>query len=197
MKITCNNCEEVIQGYLCDLPSEWRKQIASVICRFLNPATTINCSDVKKCETLTTLSSFQVNGSNVCIDYTDEDGVLWHRCFDIAQIGLTLDPKCIMSQSAWDLLTWQEQLQAIIDYKCDCGVGGSRCHCYTVHNNESGVGLVPYVIKYVDCDYNTQSISSVEGQTDSFCAITNSIVSNFNDTITDNGVCGVDCPPLG
>lgn len=120
MKITCNNCEDVMQGYLCDLPSEWRSQIAHVICKYLNPPTSLKCPDVKKCETLTYLSAFTINGSQVCIDYTDENGSTVHRCFDMAQVGLDLDPKCMMSQQAWDALTWEQQIQAIIDYACTC-----------------------------------------------------------------------------
>lgn len=120
MKITCNNCEKVIEKYLCDLPSEWRKQITKVICEFINPAVPLNCADVKKCETLTYLSAFTVSGSEVCIDYKDENGVTVHRCFDMAEVGLDLDPKCIMSQEDWDLLTWREKIQAIIDYACTC-----------------------------------------------------------------------------
>lgn len=121
MKITCNNCEELIGKYLCDLPSEWRTQIAKVICKFINPTVPLNCDDVKKCETLTTLSAFTVDGSEVCITYTDENGQSHERCFSISDIKPQLDPKCIMSQEDWDLLTWEEQIQAIIDYACDCG----------------------------------------------------------------------------
>lgn len=121
MNITCNNCEDVIKKYLCDLPVEWANQIAKVICSFINPPIPFNCDDVKTCETLTKLSTFTVNGSEICIDYTDEDGTLFHRCFDIADIGFDLDPKCIMSQEAWDLLNWEQQVQAIIDYSCTCG----------------------------------------------------------------------------
>lgn len=121
MKITCNNCEEVIGGYLCDLPSEWRTQIAHVICKFLNPTVPLNCNDVKKCETLTSLSAFTVEDNQVCITYKDENGTSHERCFNINDIKPSLDPKCIMSQEDWDLLTWEQQIQAIIDYACSCG----------------------------------------------------------------------------
>lgn len=121
MKISCNNCEEVIGKYLCDLPSEWAKQIAKVICSFISPSTPVDCNEVKRCEILTTLSAFSISGSEICITYTDEEGTPWERCFDIAEIGLPLNPKCIMSQEDWDLLTWEQQVQAIIDYACNCG----------------------------------------------------------------------------
>lgn len=189
MKITCNNCEDVIQGYLCDLPSEWRKQIAYVICKFLNPATSISCSDVKKCETLTSLSAFSVNGNEICIDYKDENGVTVHRCFNIAQIGLTLDPKCIMSQQAWDALTWEEQIQAIIDYACSCHSNG--CACFTLTNDEVGNGVDPYVFTYVDCDDNIQhDIPLGFGESISFCANENiPFYTNFAFTVVNNGIC--------
>ena len=106
--------------YLCDLPSAWAKQMAKVICKFINPTVPLECNDVKKCETLTSLSVFTVNGSQVCITYTDENGVSVNRCFDMSDVGLDLDPKCIMTQENWDLLSWKEQIQAIIDYACTC-----------------------------------------------------------------------------
>lgn len=188
MKITCNNCEEVIQGYLCDLPSEWRSQIAAVICKFLNHSTSVSCSDVKKCETLTSLSAFSINGSQVCIDYTDENGVVNHRCFDMTQVGLNLNPKCIMSQQAWDALTWEQQIQAIIDYRCTCS-NSTNCICYSVHNTELSEGLVAYKIKYIDCNFVARQVSSTYGDTHQFCAIEGTVVANFNATITDNGDC--------
>ncbi len=189
MKITCNNCEDVIKGYLCDLPSEWRTQIAHVICKFLNPSTPLNCADVKKCETLTYLSAFTVNGSQVCIDYTDEHGVTVHRCFDMSQVGLDLDPKCIMSQEAWDALTWEQQIQAIIDYACSCQSNG--CACFTLTNDETGIGVDPYKFTYVDCDGVIQhNIALDYGDSISFCANENiPFITNFTNTIVNNGIC--------
>lgn len=195
MKITCNNCEELIQSYLCDLPSAWAKQMATVICKFINPSVPLECNDVKKCETLTSLSAFTVNGSEVCIDYTDENGSTVHRCFNMEDIGLSLDPKCIMSQEDWDVLTWNEKIQAIIDYSCSCAPS-TTCTCYTVHNNETEAGVVAYKINYIDCNFTVQSTTSLFGDTNSFCAITGTIVVNFNSTITNNGDCGEDCPPI-
>jgi hypothetical protein len=120
MKITCNNCEELMQKYLCDLPSAWSKQMAKVICKFINPTVPLDCNSVKNCETLTSLSAFTVDGSEVCITYTDENGTAVTRCFDMNDVGLDLDPKCIMDQEDWDLLSWRDQIQAIIDYACTC-----------------------------------------------------------------------------
>ncbi len=197
MKITCNNCEDVIGGYLCDLPSEWRKQIANVICKFLNPTVPLNCTDVKKCETLTTLSAFSISGSQVCIDYTDENGSTVHRCFNMAEVGLNLDPKCIMSQEDWDVLTWEQKIQAIIDYSCSCQSPQVSCTCYTVHNLETETGTIEYVVNYIDCEYAAQSTPLAHGDSISFCATTGSVSTNFTKTITNNGDCGDDCPPLG
>lgn len=109
-----------MQGYLCDLPSEWRTQIAKVICDYINPDVPLNCDDVRSCETVTTLSAFTITGTQVCITYKDENNIEHNRCFDAADVSLDLDPKCLMSQSAWDLLSWKEKIQAIIDKACVC-----------------------------------------------------------------------------
>ena len=126
INITCNNCEQVISEYLCDLPLEWRKQITKVICKTLSSQTTINCDDVQKCETLTSLSGFTINGSEVCITYKDEKGISFKRCFDWGDVQNStlddVDPKCITSQEIWDAMSYTERIQAIIDFACDCEV---------------------------------------------------------------------------
>lgn len=128
MKITCQNCEQLVREYLCNIPYQWRNQIAKAICVMLNEQQTLDCKQVKECETLTTLSSFSVEDTEICITYTGENGIAVTRCFDWTQIACPLDdvdPKCIMSQEDWDLLTCQEKMQAIVDYACYCGTNST------------------------------------------------------------------------
>jgi len=123
--ITCNNCEQVVSQYLCDLPSEWRTQMTKVICDALGNQS-FDCTDVKSCETLTSLSAFTVIGSQVCITYKDEKGISFERCFDWEDAQNStldnVDPRCITDQETWDAMTFPERIQAIIDYACDCEV---------------------------------------------------------------------------
>lgn len=77
------NCQADYEAYLCDIPSEWRKQIATLMCKVTNDKYTLTCPDVKACETLTSLSPFTVDGSEVSIQYKDEKGITVVRSFDI------------------------------------------------------------------------------------------------------------------
>lgn len=122
MQITCQNCEKTIEEYLCQIPYQWRSQIAKAICANLSEQT-LDCQKVKDCETVTTLSAFSVDGTEICITYTDEDRVPFTRCFDMTDLDCPLDgtdPKCITTQEIWDDMTCKEKAQAIIDYGCDC-----------------------------------------------------------------------------
>lgn len=83
---------------------------------------TVSCTDVKRCETVTSLSPFVVKGTEVCIEYKDEKGIVIKRCFDIQPIlNNTLkdvDPRCIASKQDWDAMNFQQKFQAIINYNC-------------------------------------------------------------------------------
>lgn len=124
MKITCSNCNEVISKYLCDIPSAWREQMVKVICDKI-AATDDDCDKFKECETVTKLSAFSVSGGEVCITYTDEDGVEFTRCFTIENtlnsVLDDIDPMCIASQEDWDSWTYKERIQAIVTFACTCG----------------------------------------------------------------------------
>lgn len=111
-------------AYLCNIPYQWRTQIAKVICLSIADQQSLDCQMVKDCETVTTLSTFSVNGTEICITYRDENGVSFERCFDIETIINNsldgIDPKCITTQEIWDSLSYEERIQAIIDYACTC-----------------------------------------------------------------------------
>lgn len=133
MNLDCN-CAEQLSAYLADIPSEWRTQIINAICDNLggddsNPGGD-NGGDittnevVKYCETTKTLSAFTQTSDSVSFIFTDENGVEWVREFKYTTLLENsldgVDPKCIMSQESWDLLTFENKLQAVLDYKCIC-----------------------------------------------------------------------------
>jgi len=124
MNINCENCNEVFSKYLCDIPSKWRDQIVTALCKAVEEKYTIACADVKKCETLTSLSSFTVSGSEVSITFKDENGVSWVRTFDMNDLISSsldaVDPKCVASQEDWDSWTFTERVQAIINKIEEC-----------------------------------------------------------------------------
>lgn len=182
MKITCNNCRELMEKYLCDLPFEWRSQIAMVICKYLNAEETIDCIDIKKCETLTYLSAFTITGREVCIDYKDENGSTVHRCFNMDDVVLNLDPKCIMSQEDWDLLSWKEQIQALIDYVCECNRHYPVIPLYVFYKDGADVSSLPLLAGEYDEIYT--DVSTIETNWAIGAPGTGSVTITYGDTVT-------------
>lgn len=184
-KITCNNCEELMQKYLCDLPFEWRYQISKVICKYLNKEESIKCSEVKKCETLTSLSAFTVNGDEVCIDYKDENGQTVHRCFNMSDAGLTLNSQCIMAQEDWDLLTWPEQIQALIDYVCECNPHFSSVPLYVFHKDDADTSTLLSLVGEYGVSFTDASTIEAEFPTIGTPGIL-SVTVTYGDTFTSD-----------
>lgn len=81
----CQNCVEVYKSILSDIPSTWREQIAKAICNNSGEKTEITCSDIRKCETLTSLSPFTVDENTVSISYKDEKGITVTRSFEMTE----------------------------------------------------------------------------------------------------------------
>lgn len=117
-------CKEQILAQLTDLPPSWADQIATVVCDTIQKD--IACEDVVACQTLTVLSDFSLEGSNVCINYTDELENSYQQCFDFNDLLNNsmndVDPKCLAAdQDAWNVMTFVEKWQAIVDKVCtDC-----------------------------------------------------------------------------
>lgn len=113
---------------LSSIPLAWREQLAAAICSSstIGNLFEIDCNEVKDCETVTTLSEFTiVNGTSVCISFTNEDNVKVTRCFDFSEILnnsiANIDPACIATASEWSAMTYKEKWQTIIDKVCeDC-----------------------------------------------------------------------------
>lgn len=118
------NIKEKVEAYLSNLPSEWREKLTKLLCELDESKNKVNCSDVKKCETLTSLSPFSINGTLVSIKYKDEKGVQTTRSFDVSNIlnnSLnSLNPGCLTTQLNWNTLTYQQRIQLLIDKHCDC-----------------------------------------------------------------------------
>lgn len=109
-----------VEDKLQPIPSEWRKTLLDVFCTLYND--TSNCIFT---ETVTTLSDFYIEentSSTVCIDYTDEKGVISKRCFDPAEIMNQqlnlLNPRCVISEEIWVTLTYAEKIDLLINRAC-------------------------------------------------------------------------------
>jgi len=116
--------QEQIELYLAPLPSKWKEELTKILCEINASQQTIDCQDIKDCETLTSLSNFSVQGSEISIQYKDERGVTVTRSFDFETILnnslAELDPNCLTDETTWSNLTFIERLQLLIDSHCDC-----------------------------------------------------------------------------
>ena len=80
----CTDCQKTYQAYLSNLPSEWRTQIADLMCKIVDDVNTeLVCSDVRACETLTSLSAFTLAEGVLSVTYKDERGTSVTRTIDI------------------------------------------------------------------------------------------------------------------
>ena len=118
------NCHKDIDKFLCDIPKELREPIVKALCFTLNSFPSVTCKMVKKCETLTSLSGWKLEGNVLSISYKNEKGKLSVRSIDIGDIiddiGNDPDPLCLMSEEEWLQLSLYQKIQAIIDGHCNC-----------------------------------------------------------------------------
>lgn len=116
--------KEQIEQALASLPSKWRDQLVTLLCQIKEGQEDVDCNKVKECETLTVLSDFEQDGTEISIKYTDEHGVQVTRTFDVSSlINSTLDdldPSCLATPTEWNTMTYTERLQALIDAHCTC-----------------------------------------------------------------------------
>jgi hypothetical protein len=65
------------------------------------------------------------------------------------------------------------------------------CYCYTITN----LGGFNLPCSYTNCNGEpVPEFTVTAGASESFCALFDSVF--FNSQIIDNGICGLDCPPL-
>ena len=116
--------KEQIETYLAPLPSEWKKKLTTILCEINASQQTVDCQDVKNCETLTAFSDFEVDGTEISIQYRDEKGVTVTRTIDISSVLDSildgLEPGCLADETTWQNLTLAEKLQLLIDSHCNC-----------------------------------------------------------------------------
>lgn len=120
----CTPCEEQLASYLQAVPSKWRDQLILVLCQIKADKLAPSCDEVKNCETLTSLSEFEIEGTTASITYKDEDSVSYTRSLDISLILNNLlndvEPGCLMSEEDWLNLNFVDKFQAIVDAHCEC-----------------------------------------------------------------------------
>lgn len=124
--MTYTQCVNDILKELGALPPSWAEKIACNVCNLIttedecNPETP-DCTDIRNCQTVTSLSEFFVKGQMICISYTDEHSVKVTRCFQfshfIDEINET-DGSCL--NPLWGTLSAEEKWQQVIDSICNC-----------------------------------------------------------------------------
>ncbi len=119
MNLNCNNCQEVLNKYLGDIPYEWRQEVIDSLCSTLEDEKSL----VSK-ETLTSLSSFSRMGSVISITYKDELGKSYERSFNLNTVMDSslkgIDPRCVATPEQWASWTDLQRVQAIIDFNSKC-----------------------------------------------------------------------------
>ncbi len=184
------NCEQLFAKYLCDIPNQWREGIVKALC-FIFEDAPLNCNDVKKCETLTSLSPFSISGDILSVVFHDEKGRNIKRSLDLKKVinGVLnqIDPLCIMSIDSWRLLSFEQKLQTLINLQCNqCCVNTTTtttsssttstttdpcsCHTYQIRNL-SGKNIDMF---YYNCStYNQVYQIVTNGETTQICSCSN------------------------
>lgn len=124
MDITCSNCETILDKYLCDIPSVWRKSIVKAICMAIPSSDTLDCTDIKPCETITTFSEFRKSGSLISITFRDERNRAHILTMDLSIVLDSslddIDPMCLATEEEWAAMTNEERYERLINHSCNC-----------------------------------------------------------------------------
>lgn len=117
------NCHQDLDALLCDIPKEWREGIVNALC-FILQCEEVECSDITKCQTLTTLSPFTLSGNILSITYKNEKGQIKTRSIDITpafeSILDDIDPLCLTDTETWAEMTHEERMEMIAEAMCVC-----------------------------------------------------------------------------
>lgn len=175
------NCLSDISAYLKDIPKEWRDGIVKALCYVLSTEDDdTSCIPIKRCETLTSLSPFIKDSSDVSITYKTENGVNQLRSVDIRDalehIMDDVDSSCLMSSGDWTLSTLVEKLQSLIDGRCGC--------CSTTTTT---LGYSYWSSARVECIGNECFINSAISQIVSFPISYTPISGNIHLPVVANG----------
>jgi len=121
-----NQCD--FEEILKDIPKKWADALIEILMNITASCTAgqVDCATVKECETVTTISEWVTTGTEVCITFTNEEGIEIERCFDVENIlneqlnNGNIDPGCITTPTVWNTLSYTEKFQALIDTVCNC-----------------------------------------------------------------------------
>lgn len=120
------NCHQDLDALLCDIPKEWREGIVNALCFILQceGGGEVDCSDITKCQALTTLSPFTLSGSVLSITYKNEKGQIKTTSIDIGiafnRILDDLDPLCLTDTETWALMSHEGRMEMIASAMCIC-----------------------------------------------------------------------------
>lgn len=141
------HCNIDLDKVLCDIPFEWRRGIVKALCYTLENSNA-SCDSINKCQTLTKLYPFTINGNVLTAKFKDENGNVVSRTLNILDIvdnSLdTVNPGCIMSIDEWNSLHHFEKIQAIIDAVCTC------CPNTTTTTSTTSTTTSPYSYYYAE-----------------------------------------------
>lgn len=184
--------KQQIEEYLKDIPSKWKDSLVQLLCEINSSQNTVSCEDVKNCETLTSLSEFSVNETQISIQYTGEDGVTVTRSVDISSvlnnIFENLDPECLADITTWQNLSFEEKLQLIVDSHCHCCDEGLSLRVFITEFDETA----PYngfIALYIDTEFIIGSSVTFDFG-DSISDIIDDLNNNYNGLATFSEVPG-------
>lgn len=108
---------------MANIPNEWTKLLNDILCKLKGTDADI-CHLQKDCQTVTSLSDFVQDGSNVSIIFTDEKVLPYDRQLQleiiINHLFDNVASECIMTKEDWLNATFGEKFQAVIDDVCTC-----------------------------------------------------------------------------
>lgn len=197
-----NNPKAEISALLCNIPSIWRDAIVEALTcalsEVLHVDADVTCEGVKDCESVTQFMTTIVDNI-LTATYVSERNITTIRNTDLTDaINHALDevdPKCLMTQEAWDALTYQDRLNAVFDKVCcvhgDCagnGGDGTGCGCVDCGDGDNPedcigltacpcvtyevIGTAPYSFTYKNCETKLiTDFESIEDNISYVCAI--------------------------
>lgn len=192
--MTYNSCVKKVMDELSALPPKWAEKLACNICGMVDTddecdTSAPDCEDIRDCQTITSLTDFEVIGNVICISFTDEHGVVVKRCFEASQFTDEInetDGTCITP--LWGILSATEKWQAIIDKVCNCCnptttttttsttttttiAPCTDCWSFLMTNSDS----ISHDFSYLDCDDVNHNITLIAGSSLAFCACPDNI----------------------
>lgn len=91
--LTSLTCKQYFSNILTGINCSWKQQLIEALCTAYSIPTELTCEQVHNCETITSLSEFTSEDGTICIDFTDETGTIFTRCFELddSEITITAD----------------------------------------------------------------------------------------------------------